>query len=96
MLLADLYAAEWVNTNESEDARDRLFRTYWDWMEVVRWYEDDPIAWNANYYRQRVASFEDKFGTERAKKVALSLVKTNELTADEVDRWFPETRDHRA
>ena len=88
MLLADLVAAEWVYSDENEDARNRLFRSYWDWMEVVRWYEDDPIAWNANYYRRQIASFEDGFGTERAKHVALSLAKAGDLTDDEVDRWF--------
>lgn len=88
MLLTDVGAAEWVYADESADARDRLFRSYWDWMEVVRWYEDDPIAWNANYHRRQIASFEGEFGTERAKKAALSLVEAGEVTVDEVDRWF--------
>ena len=43
---------------------------------------------NANYYRRQIASFEDGFGTERAKHVALSLAKAGDLTDDEVDRWF--------
>jgi hypothetical protein len=30
-------------------ARSLLFRQYWDWMEVVHWFADDPAAWNRNY-----------------------------------------------
>lgn len=30
-------------------ARSLLFRQYWDWMEVVHWFGDNPAAWNRNY-----------------------------------------------
>lgn len=88
MRLADLVAVDWAYASESGDGYHDLFRSYWDWMELVRWYEDDPTAWNVNYYRRQIASFEDAFGTERARKAALSLVRAGELTEDEVAGWF--------
>ncbi|SDQ34482.1 hypothetical protein SAMN02800687_1508 [Curtobacterium sp. UNCCL20] len=34
---------------------DRVFLEYWDWMETVQQFEDDPAAWNRAYARRFVS-----------------------------------------
>ncbi|MFE4470790.1 hypothetical protein ACFRFH_18415 [Leifsonia sp. NPDC056824] len=87
MRLADLVGVNWNYVSESADAHGYLFRSYWDWMEVVRWYEDDPAAWKANYFRGLVTSFTDRFGTDRAATAVAALVESGEITSEEAARW---------
>ena len=96
MRLADLVAVTWIYADDDPGAHEQLFRSYWDWMEVVRWYEDDPAGWKANYFRGLVTAFGEQFGTERARKAAKSLVASGDLDEEEVARWLMWTRSPRA
>jgi hypothetical protein len=47
MCLIDLYQVGWEHPDEA--AREIQFRRYWNWMEVVSQYDDNPAQWNRAY-----------------------------------------------
>jgi hypothetical protein len=62
------------------EARASQFRSYWDWMEVVQWFEDDPIAWNRNY----ALNFVSRLPASMRPRTVASFIKSGMLSEADI------------
>jgi hypothetical protein len=92
MCLIDLCQVEWQHPDER--ARATQFRRYWDWMEMLAQYDENPRAWNRAYAIGAIRGLNGHLRSERVAAAAASYVQDGFIAADEVEALLAELGSH--
>jgi hypothetical protein len=83
MSLIDLHQVDWERPDDATCAIQ--FRNYWNWMEVVAQYDDNPAQWNRCWALNYIRGLVGHVRPEQLAATADSFVRDGYLTATDLE-----------